>query len=100
MTLKDFIDYKIIHTENISSVYHKIGFWFNYFHHMVVVENDQEIDKPKIKKAETSGGSRYAVFQILKYFVWVIVAGIALETINHYNLLIAKLNLFVSWYWV
>jgi small-conductance mechanosensitive channel len=92
MTLKDFIDYQIIHTENISlSVYQVLVFGLIIFTTWLVLKMIKKLINRRLKKLEGSGGSRYAIFQILKYFIWVIVFGFALETIGiHYNLLIAS----------
>jgi small-conductance mechanosensitive channel len=92
MTFKEFVDYQIIQTDNISlSVYQILVFvliltttWFAF-------KLIQKVINRKFNKVESGGGSKYAVFQILKYFVWVIVIGVALETIGiRFNLLIAS----------
>jgi len=92
MTFSDFIDYKIIQTENISlSVYQILVFLLIIITTWIVLKLIKKLIDQKLKKTQGGGGSRYAIFQILKYFIWVIVIGIALETIGiHYNLLIAS----------
>jgi len=92
MTFKDFIDYKIIQAENISlSVFQVIEFVLILLVTWLVFKLIQKIINRKLKNAENGGGSKYALFQILKYFIWVIVFGIALETVGiRFNLLIAS----------
>jgi small-conductance mechanosensitive channel len=92
MTFKEFIDYQIIQTDNISlSVYQILIFVLILTTTWFVFKFIQKIINRKFKKVESGGGSKYAVFQILKYFVWVIVIGVALETIGiRFNLLIAS----------
>ncbi len=92
MTFNDFINYKIIQTENISlSVYQVLVFVLIIFTTWLVLKLIKKLINRKLKKTESGGGSRYAIFQILKYFIWIIVIGLALETIGiHYNLLIAS----------
>ncbi|MCF8365566.1 MAG: mechanosensitive ion channel [Bacteroidales bacterium] len=92
MTFKEFIDYQIIQSDNISlTVYQILLFVFILVATWLAFKIVQKFINKKFKKVESGGGSRYAVFQILKYFVWVIVIGIALETIGiRFNLLIAS----------
>nr|NQU93226.1 mechanosensitive ion channel [Bacteroidota bacterium] len=92
MSFQEFIDYTIIKTDSISlTVYQVLLFFFILFTTWFIFRLIQRIINRKFKKLETGGGSRYALFQILKYFIWVIVIGIALETIGiRFNLLIAS----------
>jgi len=92
MTFKEFIDYQIIQADNISlTVYQILLFVVILVATWLAFTIIQKIINKKFKRVESGGGSRYAVFQILKYFIWVIVIGIALETIGvRFNLLIAS----------
>ena len=92
MTFEDFIDYKLIETENITlSVYKVLVFVLIIFATWLILRFVQKLINRKLKKIEGVGGSRYAAFQILKYLIWIIVFGIAIETIGiHYNLIIAS----------
>lgn len=92
MTFNDFIDYKIIQTEKLSlSVYQVLVFVIIIFSTWIVLKLIQNAINRRLKKTESTGGSRYALFKIIKYFIWIVVIGIALETIGiHYNLLIAS----------
>lgn len=92
MTFKDFIDYKLIQTEILSlSVYQILIFIVIILSTWIILKLIQNGISRRLKKTETTGGSRYAIFKIIKYFIWIIVFGIALETIGiHYNLLIAS----------
>ncbi|MEZ5084475.1 MAG: mechanosensitive ion channel [Bacteroidales bacterium] len=92
MTFKDFIDYKIVQTENLTlSVYQILVFIIIILCTWVVLKLIQNAINRRLRKTGSTGGSRYALFKIIKYFIWIIVIGIALETIGiHYNLLIAS----------
>lgn len=92
MTFKDFIDYKIIETDNITlSVYKVLIFVLIIFSTWLILGLVQKFINRKLKKYGDTVGSKYALFQILKYLIWVIVFGIAIETIGiRYNLLIAS----------
>jgi len=92
MTFQDFIDYKIIQTENISlMVYQVMEFVLILLVTWVVLKLIQKLINRKLRTLESKGGSKYALFQILKYFIWVIVFGIALETVGiRFSLLIAS----------
>ena len=92
MTFTDFIDYKIIQTENLTlSVYQVLVFVIIIFFTWLVLKLIQKAINRRLRKTENTGGSRYALFKIIKYFIWIIVIGIALESIGiHYNLLIAS----------
>lgn len=92
MTFKEFIDYQVIQTDSISlTVYQILLFVFILVATWLAFKFIQVFINKKFKRVESGGGSRYAVFQILKYFIWVIVIGIALETIGiRFNLLIAS----------
>lgn len=92
MTFKDFIDYTILQTESISlSVYQILVFVLILFTTWFVFRMIQKLINRKLRKLEGGGGTKYALFQIAKYFIWVIVIGIALETVGiRFNLLIAS----------
>lgn len=92
MTFKEFIDYTIIKTDSISlTVFQLIEFILILAVTWILLKTIQKLINRKLKKLESGGGSKYALFQILKYFIWVIVFGIALETIGiRFNLLIAS----------
>lgn len=92
MTFKEIIDYKILQTENITlSVYQIMVFVIIILATWLILKLIKKFINRQLKKTGSGGGSRYAIFQILKYFIWVIVFGIALETVGiHYNLLIAS----------
>jgi small-conductance mechanosensitive channel len=92
MTFNDFINYKMIQTENLSlSVYQVLIFIIIIFSTWMVLKLIQKAINRRLRKTESTGGTRYALFKIIKYFIWIIVLGIALETVGiHYNLLIAS----------
>jgi len=92
MTFKEFIDYQVIQTDSISlTVYQILLFVFILVATWLAFKVIQKFLNKKFRRVESGGGSRYAIFQILKYFIWVIVIGIALETIGiRFNLLIAS----------
>lgn len=92
MTFNDFINYQIIQTETLSlTTYQVLEFVLILVVTWVFLKLIQKFINRKLRILETGGGSKYAVFQILKYFIWVIVFGIALETIGiRFNLLIAS----------
>lgn len=92
MTFKEFIDYQLIQTDSLSlTVYQVILFVVILGATWLVFTIIQKFINRKFRSLESGGGSKYAAFQILKYFIWVIVIGIALETIGiRFNLLIAS----------
>ncbi len=92
MTFKDFINYQIVQTDKISlTVYQVLVFVFILIFTWLVLKLIKKLINRRLKKLGSEVGSRYALFQIMNYFVWVIVIGVALETIGiKFNLLIAS----------
>ena len=92
MTFKEIINYTLIQTENISLTFYQVlVFVLILFFTWLILKLIKKLIYRKLKKSGRGIGSRYALFQILKYFIWIIVFGIALETIGvRFNLLIAS----------
>lgn len=92
MKFNDIINYKILETENLSlTLYQVIVFVLILVFTWLILKLIKKLITRKLRKSGRSSGSKYAVFQILKYFIWIIVLGIALETIGvKFNLLIAS----------
>lgn len=92
MTFNDILNYKLIKTESVSlSIEQVLIFVLILFFTWLILKLIKRLINRRLKKVGKEVGSRYAIFQILKYFIWVIVIGIALETIGiKFNLLIAS----------
>lgn len=92
MTFNDFIDYKLIETDNFSlSLYQVIVFILFLFFTWLFLKLVKVLISKRLKKKNRDIGSHYAVFQIIKYFIWIIIIGVALETIGvGFNLIIAS----------
>lgn len=92
MTFKEFINYKLVQTDSLSlTIQQVLIFVFILFFTWLILKLIKRLINRRLKKVGKEVGSRYALFQILKYFIWVIVIGIALETIGiRFNLLIAS----------
>ncbi len=92
MNFKEILNYPLIQTDNIKlSLYQVLMFFLILFITWLVLKLIKRLINRKLKKTDSSVGSRYAIFQILNYLIWIIAIGIALESIGiHYNLLIAS----------
>ena len=92
MKLRDFIELKIIESDNLSlTVYQLLVFVFILIVTWIVLKIIRRVIFRKWKYDALDKGSKYAIFQIAKYLIWVISLSIGLETIGiKLNLLIAS----------
>ena len=92
MNIKDLLEFKILETDKLTfTVYQLAVFILVLFTTWLVLKLIKKLLDRKIEKQKVDIGTRYAVFQIIKYFIWIIAIGVALETIGiRFNLLIAS----------
>ncbi|MCB0823865.1 MAG: mechanosensitive ion channel [Bacteroidales bacterium] len=92
MSFKEFIDFKIIQTDKISlTVYQILVFFVILIITWFLVKIAKRIFNRRVIKYPHAASSTYAIFQIVKYIIWIMAIGIALETIGiKFNILIAS----------
>jgi len=91
MKITRFLEFKIIETDKLSlTISQVIVFVLILFFTWILLKILNRFLEKKTRKHNVSEGSRYAAFKIIKYFIWVIAIGIALETIG------VKLNLMIA----
>lgn len=92
MTIHEFLQYKLVNSESFTlTVYQVLIFLLFLFATWIVLKLFRRILLYRFRKRGRDIGSYYTVFQIVKYIIWVIVIGVALETIGiKFNILIAS----------
>jgi small-conductance mechanosensitive channel len=91
MTLKKLLEFKIIETEKLSLTFYQVlVFVLILLLTWIILKIFNRILTRKTRKHNVGEGSRYAIFQIIKYFIWIIAIGIAVETIG------IKLNFLIA----
>jgi small-conductance mechanosensitive channel len=92
MTFNNFINYKLIETENFTlTLYKVIVFVLFLVFTWIFLRLIKTFIAKRLKKKNRNISSHYAIFQLIKYLVWIIIIGVALETIGvRYNLIIAS----------
>jgi small-conductance mechanosensitive channel len=91
MTIRTLLEFKLIETENLSLTFYQVlVFVLILFLTWFTLKILNRILTRKTRKHNVSEGSRYAFFQIIKYLIWIIAIGIALETIG------IKLNFLIA----
>jgi small-conductance mechanosensitive channel len=92
MTFREIIDYKILETDKLSlTVFQLLVFVVILIITWMIMKFIKRIINRKIKKGNISASNTLAIFQIVKYIIWILAIGIALETIGiNFNILIAS----------
>ncbi len=92
MTINEFIQYKLIQTDKLSlTVYQVLVFLVILLITWFVLKVIKKIMNRRMRKKTAAASSMFAVFQMVKYIIWVLAIGIALETIGiKFNILIAS----------
>lgn len=92
MTLKELIEFRLIETDKFElTVYQLLVFSVIIFVTWLLMRVIKKFIDRRLKKRKLEAGGTYALFQIVKYFVWVVAIGIGLESIGiKFNLLIAS----------
>lgn len=92
MNFIEIIEFKLFDTDKFSlTVYQLVVFALILLLTWILLKIVKKLLAKRTKKHKQDYGTIYAVFQILKYFIWIIAIGIALETIGiKFNLLIAS----------
>lgn len=81
--LKDLIDSKIIDTKTIDiTLYHIIVSLIILIATWLILKVIKKLFTRQIKRGKVDKGSAMSLFLIIKYFAWVIVIGIILETVG------------------
>lgn len=92
MTFKEIINYKLVLTESLSlSLFQVMIFILFVFITWLIFKLIKIIITRSLRKKNREVSSYHGVFQLIQYFLWIIILGIALETIGiKFNLLIAS----------
>ena len=92
MKLRNLVELKIIESDNLSlTVYQLLVFLFIILVTWLFIRILRRLIYRKWKHKALDKGNKYAIFQIAKYFIWVIALSIGLETIGiKLNFLIAS----------
>ena len=92
MTFNDLMNFTLLKTDSVSlTLYQVMVFVFILFFTWLILKLIKKVIYRKQKKSGQGIGSRYALFQILKYLIWIVVIGIAIETVGvKINFLIAS----------
>lgn len=92
MELKEFLNSILFETDNLTlTIYQASLLIITLFLTWLVLRLIKKVMNRNLRKSGKDVGSYYALFKILSYFIWILVVGIALETIGvKFNLLIAS----------
>ncbi|MCB2220282.1 MAG: mechanosensitive ion channel [Bacteroidetes bacterium] len=92
MSIAEIINYKILQTEKLSlTVYQLVVFIVILIITWLIMKVIKRFINRKIKKGNISASNTLAVYQIVKYIIWILAIGIALEAIGiNFNILIAS----------
>lgn len=92
MTFQEIIDYKLLETEKFSlTVYQVFVFVLVLVITWLLLRLVKLLVNRRIRKRGLSHGHTYAVFQIIRYVIWILALGFAFESIGiTFNLLIAS----------
>lgn len=92
MSIKEILEYKILQTDQLSlTVYQLLLFVVVLIITWLILKLAKKIINRKIRKNNLSTSNTFAIFQIVKYIIWVLAIGIAIETIGiKFNILIAS----------
>ena len=83
MGFEDLMQYKVLELDNIQiSVGHLILVVLIFFLVFIFLRLIKRILKKAVSKGKLEKGSLYSIYQIIKYFIWVLYALIALQTIG------------------
>jgi len=83
MNLKEIIDSKILDTETIDiTLYHIITSFIILLVTWFLLKVVKKLFQRQVSKGKVDKGSATSLYLIIKYFAWVIVIGIILETIG------------------
>lgn len=94
MTVKELLNYKLIDTDNLTiSVYSLIVALIIILAAVIVTKVFRKIIKRLIRRGRLDRGAGWSVFLILKYFLWVIIVVIVLDTLGvKISILLASLT--------
>lgn len=92
MNFKEFIEYKIIKTDDLSlTVYQVMIFFIILILTWLLVKISRKLINRRMRRHPEAASNTFAIFQMVKYFMWILAIGIALETIGiKFNILIAS----------
>lgn len=83
MTLKEFLEFTLLTTENVNiTVYSLFVILLIFIAAWLLLRIIRKIIKRQERKGAIDIGTSYAIFQILKYFLIVIAIGLSLDTIG------------------
>ncbi len=92
MSLKEILEYNIFQTEKLTlSVYQLLLLLLMLIITSLVLKLVKKIIQRKIKRKNLNSSNTAAIFEIVKYVIWVVAIGIAIETVGiKFNILIAS----------
>jgi len=83
MSFKDLMQFKILEFDNIQiSVVHLLLVVIIFFIVYGVLQLIKRILKKAVKSGKLEAGSLYSIYQIIKYFLWVLYFIVALQTVG------------------
>ncbi|MDZ7741676.1 MAG: mechanosensitive ion channel [Bacteroidota bacterium] len=83
MSVKEFINYKILDTKSIDlTVYHILISLAIIIGALVLVYLIKKIIFRQINKQRVEKGTASSIYMIIKYLIWIVVIGLILETIG------------------
>ena len=81
MTLKELIEFKLLDTEKIDiTIYHIFIIAIIIFATWLILRIFKKILGRQVKVKKIDIGQKYAIYQIMKYLIWIIAFGIILES--------------------
>jgi len=92
MTLREYIEFKLIDTEKVDiTIYHLIVIVIIVIATWLILRLVKKLLSRQVKYKRIDIGQKYAIYQIIKYLIWIIAIGILVESVGlKLNILIAS----------
>ncbi|MCD4681245.1 MAG: mechanosensitive ion channel [Bacteroidales bacterium] len=92
MTLREYIEFKLIDTEKVDiTIYHLIVIAVIIIATWLILRVVKKLLNRQVKYNKIDIGQKYAIYQIIKYLIWIIAIGILVESVGlKLNILIAS----------
>lgn len=92
MTLREYIEFKLIDTEKVDiTIYHLIVIVIIIIATWLILRVVKKLLNRQVKYNKIDIGQKYAIYQIIKYLIWIIAIGILVESVGlKLNILIAS----------
>lgn len=83
MTVKEIINIKLIDTEKFNlTVFDLITIFIIIFATLITLKIIKKVFKRRVSRDKMDKGSAYSIFMIIKYVIWIFVAGLILESLG------------------